>query len=134
MFDVEDLLNGYTKLEEAIARDCIILNILLEKGIITQEEVEEKFKQLPEYIKEVHESRRREIEKRAEEAKEKLEQYKEEHKNVENHGDEEISDSESVSTDPANFDTRITICDQSKFKIIDDSSLIVDKAGDYNER
>lgn len=74
MFDIEQILKGYTKEDEFIARDIIILNLLISKNIITNEEVMEAFSKLPDVIDSVKSTRENEISSRAEQLKNK---YKE---------------------------------------------------------
>lgn len=43
MFDFEELFKGYSNSDEFIARDMMILELLIAKGIITNEEVAATF-------------------------------------------------------------------------------------------
>ena len=54
MFDFEQLMKGYTKEDEFIARDLLLMELLIEKGIITEEEINKKYASLPDKIKKVH--------------------------------------------------------------------------------
>lgn len=75
MFDFEQLLKGYTKEDEFIARDTLLINLLIRKGIITKEEVEDAFKGLEEVIKEVHDLRVEDTKRKADEAEARLKEY-----------------------------------------------------------
>ena len=70
MFDFEQIMKGYSKEDEFIARDIVILDLLIAKGIITIEEIEEAQKKIPTIIKDVHQNRINEAEKRLKELKE----------------------------------------------------------------
>ncbi len=70
MFDFDEIMRGYTKEDEFIARDIVILDLLVAKGIVTIEEVEEAQKKIPTIIKDVHQHRINEAEKRLKELKE----------------------------------------------------------------
>lgn len=67
MFDFEQLVKGYSKEDEFIARDLLLLELLVEKGVITNEEINEKYKHLEEKIKSVKKQRRESIEERVKE-------------------------------------------------------------------
>lgn len=43
MFNLDELFRGFSNQDEYIARDMIILELLIKKGLITQEDVEEEF-------------------------------------------------------------------------------------------
>nr|DAG31314.1 MAG TPA: hypothetical protein [Caudoviricetes sp.] len=43
MFNLDELFRGFSNQDEYIARDIIILELLMKKGLITQEDVEEEF-------------------------------------------------------------------------------------------
>lgn len=43
MFNLDELFRGFSNQDEYIARDMIILELLMKKGLITQEDVEEEF-------------------------------------------------------------------------------------------
>ena len=75
MFDIDDLMNGYTKQDEFIARDLLLINLLIDKGVITREEVKERFKKLPDLIKEVKEAREEQIKKNADDASKRLKEF-----------------------------------------------------------
>lgn len=77
-FDIDDILNGYSKQDEYIARDMLIIELLLEKGILTKEEVKNKFINLEDRIKEVKNAREMDLKNKADEAKAQLEKYKKE--------------------------------------------------------
>lgn len=79
-FDIDDLFNGYSKQDEYIARDMLIIELLIEKGVITKEEVKDKFTNLEDRIKEVKNIRELNLKKRADEAKAQLGKYKKEGK------------------------------------------------------
>lgn len=57
MFDFEQLMKGYSQEDEFIARDILILELLLEKNIISEKEIDEVFKKLPNKIQEVKKTR-----------------------------------------------------------------------------
>ena len=67
MFDVEQLMKGYTKEDEFIARDLILLELLVEKGVITNEEINEKYKHLEDKIEAVKKQRKEALEQRLKE-------------------------------------------------------------------
>ena len=70
MFDFEQIMKGYAKEDEFIARDIVIFDLLIAKGIVTLEEVKEAQKRIPTIIKDVHQNRINEVEKRLKELKE----------------------------------------------------------------
>jgi hypothetical protein len=43
VFNLDELFRGFSNQDEYIARDMIILELLIKKGLITQEDVEEEF-------------------------------------------------------------------------------------------
>ena len=45
-FNLDDIMRGYSADDEFIARDILILELLVEKGIITKDDIAEKFKEL----------------------------------------------------------------------------------------
>ena len=60
MFDLDGLLRGFSNQDEYIARDTMILELLMKKGLITQEDI---MKELPEdnlraYIKMVQDQKK----------------------------------------------------------------------------
>lgn len=69
MFDFEQIMKGYTKEDEFIARDLLLIELLVEKGIITIDEINQKYKNLKEKIEEVKKDRKEALEKRIEELK-----------------------------------------------------------------
>lgn len=74
-FDMEDIMNGFSKQDEYITRDTLILELLVEKGIITKEEIKNKFDNLEERVKETHEYRVNEVKRKAEEAEKRLKEF-----------------------------------------------------------
>ncbi len=119
-FDMEDIMNGYSKQDEFIARDIIILNILVEKGIVTTDEVEKRMKDLPTIIEQVHNNRIEETKRKADEARERLELYKNDL-------------NRSTSTDPANFDTSYIVSNQHDIKINNSISTAIERSSDVND-
>lgn len=119
-FDMEDIMNGYSKQDEFVARDTIIVNLLIEKHIVTKEEVEEKFKSLPTIIEQVHNNRIEETKRKADEARERLELYKNDL-------------NRSTSTDPANFDTSYIVSNQHDIKIDDSISTAIERSRDIDD-
>lgn len=69
MFDFEQLMKGYTKEDEFIARDLLLIELLVEKGIVTIDEINQKYKNLEEKIEKVKKDRKEALEKRIEELK-----------------------------------------------------------------
>lgn len=69
MFDFDAIWKGYSKEDEFIARDTILLELLIEKGVITLEEVREKYSHLENKIEEVKNQRRKAIEEKVKELK-----------------------------------------------------------------
>ena len=66
MFDLDELFRGFSNQDEYIARDMIILELLMKKGLITQEDIVEEFSadNLQAYIKIVQDQKKAEIQKR----------------------------------------------------------------------
>lgn len=66
MFDLDELFRGFSNQDEYIARDMMILELLMKKGLITQEDIVEEFSadNLQAYIKIVQEQKRALIDKR----------------------------------------------------------------------
>ena len=67
MFDFEQLMKGYTKEDEFIARDLLLIELLVEKGVITNEEINEKYKHLEDKIEVVKNQRKEALEERLKE-------------------------------------------------------------------
>lgn len=66
--DLDDLIRGYSKEDDYIARDLVLIDILIKKGIITNEEIVEAYKkELPNKIEQVKKARREDIEKKLKE-------------------------------------------------------------------
>ena len=61
--NVDELLRGYSGQDEYIARDMMILEILINKGLVTPEDVSKVFtpESLTDYIKIVREQRREQL-------------------------------------------------------------------------
>lgn len=58
MFDeILQTMKGYTKEDEFIARDLLLMELLIEKGIITEEEIDKKYAHLTEKIQKVKNDR-----------------------------------------------------------------------------
>lgn len=72
MFDFEELFKGYSNSDEFIARDILILELLIAKGVITNEDVAATFtpENLTKNIELVQKTKR-------EQAERKLAEYKE---------------------------------------------------------
>lgn len=72
MFDFEELFKGYSNSDEFIARDMLILELLIAKGVITNEDVAATFtpENLTKNIELVQKTKR-------EQAERKLAEYKE---------------------------------------------------------
>lgn len=72
MFDFDELFKGYSNQDEFIARDMLILELLIAKGVITNEDVAATFtpENLTKDIELVQKTKR-------EQAKRKLAEYKE---------------------------------------------------------
>ena len=67
--NIDELLRGYSDQDEYIARDMIILELLMKKGLITQEDIVEEFlaDNLQAYIKIVQDQKKAEAQKRLDE-------------------------------------------------------------------
>ena len=70
MFDFDELFKGYSTEDEFIARDLLLMELLEEKGIITKQEIKNKYDKLANKIKEVHEYRIEEVKKEYDKLKE----------------------------------------------------------------
>ena len=72
MFDFDELFKGYSNQDEFIARDMLILELLISKGVITNEDVAATFtlEKLTKNIELVQKTKR-------EQAERKLAEYKE---------------------------------------------------------
>ena len=59
--NIDELLRGYSDQDEYVARDMMILEVLINKGLITQEDISKVFtsKNLTDYIKIVQEQRKK---------------------------------------------------------------------------
>ena len=59
--DIDELLRGYSDQDEYIARDMMILEVLINKGLITSEDISKVFtsEKLTDYIKIVQEQRKK---------------------------------------------------------------------------
>ena len=60
MFDLDGLLRGFSNQDEYIARDTMILELLMKKGLITQEDIMKEFTEdnLRAYIKMVQDQKK----------------------------------------------------------------------------
>lgn len=69
MFDLDELFRGFSNQDEYIARDMMILELLMKKGLITQEDIVEEFSadNLQAYIKIVQEQKKAETQKKLDE-------------------------------------------------------------------
>lgn len=69
MFDLDELFKGFSNQDEYIARDMMILELLMKKGLITQEDIMEEFSadNLQAYIKIVQDQKKAEAQKRLDE-------------------------------------------------------------------
>ena len=69
MFDLDELFRGFSNQDEYIARDMMILELLMKKGLITQEDIVEEFSadNLQAYIKIVQDKKKAEAQKRLDE-------------------------------------------------------------------
>ena len=69
MFDLDELFRGFSNQDEYIARDMMILELLMKKGLITQEDIMEEFSvdNLRAYIKIVQDQKKAETQKRLDE-------------------------------------------------------------------
>lgn len=69
--DIEQMMKGYSKEDEFIARDLLIIELLIDKKIITVEEVNKKYEKLYDKIQKVKNDRQEDLEKRIKELREK---------------------------------------------------------------
>ena len=62
MFDLDELFRGFSNQDEYIARDMMMLELLMKKGLITQEDIVEEFSadNLQAYIKIVQDQKKAE--------------------------------------------------------------------------
>lgn len=69
MFDLDELFRGFSNQDEYIARDMMILELLMKKGLIMQEDIVEEFSadNLQAYIKIVQDQKKAEAQKRLDE-------------------------------------------------------------------
>ena len=69
MFDFDELLRGFSNQDEYIARDMMILELLMKKGLITSEDIVEEFSadNLQAYIKIVQDQKKAHAQKRLDE-------------------------------------------------------------------
>ena len=58
-----DFFRDYDLIDEFIARDLVLIELLEQKNIITREEIKDIFDKLPDKIKEIHEYRLAEAKK-----------------------------------------------------------------------
>lgn len=61
--NIDELLRGYSDQDEYVARDMMILEVLINKGLITPEDISKVFtsKNLTDYIKIVQEQRKKQL-------------------------------------------------------------------------
>ena len=61
--NIDELLRGYSDQDEYMARDMMILEVLINKGLITSEDISKVFtsENLTDYIKIVREQRREQL-------------------------------------------------------------------------
>lgn len=61
--NIDELLRGYSGQDEYIARDMMILEVLINKGLITSEDISKVFtsENLTDYIKIVQEQRKKQL-------------------------------------------------------------------------
>ena len=61
--NIDELLRGYSNQDEYVARDMMILEVLINKGLITSEDISKVFtsENLTDYIKIVQEQRKETI-------------------------------------------------------------------------
>ena len=66
MFDLDELFRGFSNQDGYIARDMMILELLMKKGLITSEDIVEEFSadNLQAYIKIVQDQKKAEAQKR----------------------------------------------------------------------
>nr|DAE02453.1 MAG TPA: hypothetical protein [Siphoviridae sp. ctsUY14] len=69
MFDLDELFRGFSNQDEYIARDMMILELLMKKGLITSEDIVEEFSadNLQAYIKIIQNQKKAEAQKRLDE-------------------------------------------------------------------
>ena len=69
MFDLDELFRGFSNQDEYIARDMMILELLMKKGLITSEDIVEEFSadNLQAYIKIVQNQKKAHAQKRLDE-------------------------------------------------------------------
>ena len=69
MFDLDELFRGFSNQDEYIARDMMILELLMKKGLITQEDIVEEFSadNLQAYIKIIQDQKNAYTQKRLDE-------------------------------------------------------------------
>ena len=69
MFDLDELFRGFSNQDEYIARDMMILELLMKKGLITPEDIVEEFSadNLQAYIKIVQDQKKAHAQKRLDE-------------------------------------------------------------------
>ena len=69
MFDLDELFRGFSNQDEYIARDMMILELLMKKGLITSEDIVEEFSadNLQAYIKIVQDQKKAHAQKRLDE-------------------------------------------------------------------
>ena len=67
MFDLDELFRDFSNQDEYIARDMMILELLMKKGLITQEDIVEEFSadNLQAYIKMVQDQKKACVQKKA---------------------------------------------------------------------
>ena len=65
MFDLDELFRGFSNQDEYIARDMMILELLMKKSLITSEDIVEEFSadNLQAYIKIVQDQKKAETQK-----------------------------------------------------------------------
>ena len=73
---IEQLLKGYTKEDEFIARDFLLIELLIEKGFFTTDEINEKYEELNKKIEEVKKERKEASKKRLEKLEKEYEKSK----------------------------------------------------------
>lgn len=61
--NIDELLRGYSDQDEYVARDMMILEVLINKGLITSEDISKVFtsENLTDYIKIVQEQRKKQL-------------------------------------------------------------------------
>lgn len=61
--NIDELLRGYSDQDEYVARDMMILEVLINKGLITPEDISKVFtsKNLTDYIRIVQEQRKKQL-------------------------------------------------------------------------